>query len=249
MRDYKREIALRVDFIREILNEAQASGIVYGNSGGKDSALVGILCRMACKNTLGLVLPCGSKQNYEADREHALLMARQFGIGVRMVDLSGVREQMIQALGDANHLSSAVLANLAPRLRMTALYGVAANENRLVAGTGNRSEGYMGYFTKWGDGAFDFNPIGDLTVTEIYEFLRYLDAPAAILDKLPSAGLFDGQTDEAEMGISYAAIDAFLLDGYANRQDKAVMNRFHQTSGHKRRPAPVFGAAPLEKAT
>ena len=240
MRDYQRETEQRVAFIRRILDEAQAAGIVYGNSGGKDSALVGILCKIACEHTLGVMMPCGSKRNYEADMEDALLVAQQFGIACRTVDLSAVRASMLAALGES--LSPAAVANLAPRLRMAALYAVAANEGRLVVGTGNRSEGYMGYFTKWGDGAFDLNPIGDLTVTEIYQFLRYLGAPAGIIEKAPSAGLFDGQTDECEMGISYATIDAFLLDGYANRQDKAVMNRFHQASEHKRRPVAVFGA-------
>jgi NAD+ synthase len=92
----------------------------------------------------------------------------------------------------------------------------------------------MGYFTKWGDGAFDFNPIADLTVTEIYAFLRYLGAPEAIISKAPSAGLFDGQTDEQEMGITYQAIDTFLLEGRASAADKAIMERFHGVSEHKR---------------
>lgn len=94
---------------------------------------------------------------------------------------------------------------------MLTLYAVAASENRLVCGTGNRSESYVGYFTKWGDGAYDMNPIADLTVTEIYEFLRFLDAPSRIIEKAPSAGLFDGQTDESEMGMTYAELDKYIL--------------------------------------
>ena len=92
----------------------------------------------------------------------------------------------------------------------------------------------MGYFTKWGDGAYDFNPIADLTVTEIYEFLNYLKAPACIIEKAPSAGLFDGQTDEKEMGITYKQIDNFLLRGEASDADKVTIARFHNTSRHKR---------------
>ncbi|MCL2282313.1 MAG: NAD(+) synthase, partial [Fibromonadales bacterium] len=126
--------------------------------------------------------------------------------------------------------------NIAPRLRMTTLYAIAANENRLVAGTGNLSEIYMGYFTKWGDGAFDFNPISDLTVTEVYEFLHFLNAPDFIISKAPSAGLFDGQTDESEMGIAYSSIDEFLLNGTASERDIAIIERFHKASEHKRRP-------------
>jgi NAD+ synthase len=126
---------------------------------------------------------------------------------------------------------------------MATLYAVAASENRLVAGTGNRSEGYMGYFTKWGDGAFDFNPIAALTVTEIYEFLRFIKAPDFIIDKAPSAGLFDGQTDETEMGVTYRSIDEFLLTGTANAHDRAVIEKFHKSGEHKRNNPMVYGAA------
>ena len=118
---------------------------------------------------------------------------------------------------------------------MITLYAIAAAENRLVAGTGNRSEAYMGYFTKWGDGAYDFNPISDLTVQEIYEFLRYLGAPESIITKAPSAGLFEGQTDEAEMGVKYADIDRLLLTGQTDPAAKVIIDRYHNRSQHKRR--------------
>jgi NAD+ synthase len=196
---------------------------------------VGILCKKACPDTVGLILPCGSRRNYQEDTVDAQEVASQFDISTRVVDLTPIKESFLALLGSKTNLSSLAIANLAPRLRMTTLYGIAASENRLVAGTGNRSEGYMGYFTKWGDGAHDFNPIADLTVTEIYEFLRYLGAPEAVLTKAPSAALFDGQTDELEMGITYRAIDAFLLDGTVTESDKAIIDRYHRVSEHKRR--------------
>ena len=121
-------------------------------------------------------------------------------------------------------------------------YTIGAAEGRLVAGTGNRSEAYMGYFTKWGDGAYDFNPIADLTVTEIYEFLTWLHAPENIIRKAPSAGLFEGQTDEQEMGVTYAAIDKYILTGEASEHDKAIIDRYHSRSEHKRRPAATYHA-------
>ncbi len=99
----------------------------------------------------------------------------------------------------------------------------------------------MGYFTKWGDGACDFNPIGDLTVGEVYDFLRYLNAPENIIKKAPSAGLFEGQTDEDEMGVSYAAIDKFVLTGEATDKDRAIIERYHARSGHKMRMPPIYG--------
>ncbi|HPT78487.1 MAG TPA: NAD(+) synthase [Candidatus Atribacteria bacterium] len=236
MRDYAIETQKRVNFIQEALASANASGIVFGSSGGKDSVLVGILCKKACDNTVGLIMPCSSRRNYEEDKIDAELVARQFGIELRTVDLTPVRSALLGALTDVTELTATALANIAPRLRMTTLYAVAASENRLVAGTGNRSEYHMGYFTKWGDGAYDFNPIADLTVTEIYEFLRYLQVPEQIITKAPSAGLFDGQTDENEMGISYKSIDEFLLTGKVGEQEKVIIERYHNASHHKRRP-------------
>ena len=240
MRDYAFETKKRVEFIRGVIKAAGADGVVYGNSGGKDSALVGILCKMACDNTVGLIMPCGTKRNYEIDKDDAENIARRFGIAVRVIDLSDVKNEFVRAVGEKIPITDSALANIAPRLRMTALYAAAASENLLVAGTGNRSEGYMGYFTKWGDGACDFNPIADLTVTEIYEFLHYLGAPDFIIDKAPSAGLFDGQTDEGEMGVTYGSIDEFLLAGATNLRDMAVIEKFHKSSEHKRNMPVIF---------
>ena len=240
MRNYQVEFDRRTAYIRSFVAECGAAGIVYGNSGGKDSALVGILCKNACDNTLGIIMPCGSGRNYTLDADDARKVAEQYGIETRTVDLSPVREKELEALGGCISLNDAARNNIAPRLRMTTLYAVAAAENRLVAGTGNRSEAYMGYFTKWGDGACDFNPISDLTAGEVFAFLRFLNAPASIVEKAPSAGLFDGQTDEQEMGVTYKAIDDYLLEGVVNEADKAIIERFHARSEHKRRPISTY---------
>jgi NAD+ synthase len=123
---------------------------------------------------------------------------------------------------------------------MTTLYAIAGAEGRLVAGTGNRSEIYVGYFTKWGDGACDFNPISDLNVTEVYEFLAFLGAPEAIMKKAPSAALRDGQTDESEMGVTYRALDAYMDGGEVSDAEKARIDRLHAVSEHKRRGVRYF---------
>ena len=241
MRDYKAEFEGRVAFIRELVESAHASGIVFGNSGGKDCALVGILCKAACDNTLSVIMPCASKRNYEADTVDANALVDQFHIECRTVDLTAVREAELKELEKVCTINDMALTNLAPRLRMTTLYAIGAAENRLVAGTGNRSERHMGYFTKWGDGAFDLNPIADLTATEVFEYLRYLECPAAVIEKAPSAGLYEGQTDEDDMGVTYAAIDKYITTGEANEHDKAIIDRYHSRSGHKRRPALRYG--------
>ena len=220
MRNYAEETQKRVQFIKDAVAAAHVDGIIFGNSGGKDSALVGILCKMACENTEGIIMPCSSKRNFTIDKDDGMEVADQFGIKTRVIDLTAQKELAMENL-------SAIIT----------LYAVAASENRLVAGTGNASEYYMGYFTKWGDGAFDLNPIADLTATEIFEFLRYLNAPQSIITKAPSAGLFEGQTDEQDMGVTYAAIDKYITTGEADEADKTIIDRYHARSEHKRREA------------
>jgi len=241
LRDYKLETEKRVAFIRERLAESHAAGIIYGNSGGKDCTLVGILCKLACDNTVGVRMPCQSKRNFGEDFKDAGDAAAQFGIETRTVDITKAKEEMTAALSVVTELNNAALTNINPRLRMITVYAIAAAENRIVAGTGNRSERHMGYFTKWGDGGCDFNPIGDLTVKEIYEYLDYFDAPENIRKKAPSAGLFEGQTDEDDMGVTYAAIDRYLLEGEVSEKDKEIIDRYHSRSEHKRRMPPVYG--------
>ena len=243
MRNYANETEARLEYIRGYLRNSGARGIVYGNSGGKDSALVGILCKLACEDTVGVIMPCASKRNYGMDRDDGLEIAEKFGIETRTVDLTPVREAELAALSGAARMTDMAMANIAPRLRMLTLYAIAHAEGRIVAGTGNASEAYVGYFTKWGDGAYDLNPIADLTVGEIYEFLEYLGCPRSIIEKAPSAGLFEGQTDEAEMGVSYADIDKVVLGGEVDPAVRAKVERMHLATGHKRRMPSRYGEA------
>lgn len=235
MRNYKEEFEKRVEFIRSVVKNAGAKGVVFGNSGGKDCALVGALCASAVDKAVGVMMPCLSRRNFEEDIRDGKEVADFFGFETRIVDISPIREQMEKALAGKTELTPLALANINPRLRMTTLYSIGASENLLVAGTGNRSETYLGYFTKHGDGGCDFNPISDLTVKEVYEFLDYLNAPEAVRTKAPSAALFDGQTDEQEMGLTYKAIDTYLLEGVASEEDKAKIERMHARSEHKRK--------------
>ena len=241
MRNYANETEARVEYIRGYLRNSGAHGIVFGNSGGKDSALVGILCKLACDDTVGVIMPCASKRNYGMDRDDGLEVAEKFGIETRTVDLTPVREAELAALEGAADMTDMAVANIAPRLRMLTLYAIAHAEGRIVAGTGNASEAYVGYFTKWGDGAYDLNPIADLTVGEIYEFLEYLGCPRAIIEKAPSAGLFEGQTDESEMGVSYADIDKAVKGLETEPDIKARIERMHTATEHKRRMPSRYG--------
>ncbi|MCL2873302.1 MAG: NAD(+) synthase [Defluviitaleaceae bacterium] len=234
MRDYKSEAKNRVEWIKEILTKSGAKGIIFGNSGGKDSALVGILCKMATDNVLGVIMPCASKQNYTSDKDDALKLADKFEINTKVVDLTDTRESLLEQFEANISISEIAKSNIAPRLRMTTLYAIGQTKGYLVAGTSNKSEYHMGYFTKWGDAGCDFNPIADLTATEIFKFLEYLNCPIEIIKKAPSAGLFDGQTDEMEMGVTYCAIDKYIETGKGREEDVAIIERMHKTSEHKR---------------
>ena len=240
MRNYKEETEKRVKFIKDTLESAHAKGIVFGNSGGKDCALVGILCKMACDDTVGVIMPCSSRRNFEEDMRDGMEVAEKFGIETRVVDITEVKGKFRGILEGKTTLSQMADTNINPRLRMTVLYAIGASEGKLVAGTGNRSERYMGYFTKWGDGACDLNPISDLTVKEVYEFLAYLGAPEAIMTKAPSAALFEGQSDEDDMGIKYADIDKFLLTGEISEENRKIVERYNKGSRHKLKMPAVF---------
>lgn len=235
MFDPRQEVMDRVEYIRAVLASSGAKGIVFGNSGGKDSALVGALCKMACENTVGVIMPCGSSRNYGSDKDDGVALAEHFNIESRIVDLTPVKEAMLAAVGAVTEVNKDANTNISPRLRMTALYAIGASEGRLVAGTGNRNEIFMGYFTKWGDGAYDFNPIADLSVSQVYALLRYLGAPESIITKAPSAGLFEGQTDEADMGVTYAAVNDYMDGLPVSDDDRAIIERYHRRSEHKRR--------------
>ncbi len=239
MRDWEKEKQARVAFIREMLVKTGAKGVVFGNSGGKDSALVAALSSFATKNVLGVIMPCASKRNFGEDREDGLAVAAKYGVETMVVDLTEVRSTLLGAVGNSLTTKGA-LSNIAPRLRMTTLYAIGAERGYLVAGTGNKSERYMGYFTKWGDGACDFNPIADLTATEVFDFLRYLGAPEHVVTKAPSAGLFEGQTDESEMGVTYAEIDAYLRGEKVSPEAEKIIEKYHKSSLHKMALPPVF---------
>lgn len=235
MRDYSNELRNRIKFIQETLENSGASGIVFGNSGGKDSALVGILCKKACENVLGVIMPCESTRNFGEDMVDGLKISKQFEIDNIIVDLTSTKTTLLTQVNDKVKISSQANSNIAPRLRMTTLYAIGQSKNYLVAGTGNKNEIYMGYFTKWGDGAFDINPIADLSVREIYDFLEFLNAPINIINKAPSAGLFEGQTDEKEMGVTYNEIEEYMNTGKGNAESILKIKKAHERSEHKRK--------------
>ena len=178
--------------------QAKAKGIVMGLSGGVDSCVVAALAKKAVgrNRLLALILPCGS---HVSDLADATAMARKFKIKTETIDLTGVYSNLLKILPSAKGLAK---NNLKPRLRMLVLYYFANKLNYLVCGTGNKSELMVGYFTKHGDGGVDILPIGGLLKKQVRALAEELGIPGNIINKPPSAGLWHGQTDEGEMGIT-----------------------------------------------
>ncbi len=228
-------------WIRKRTEAAGADGVLVGLSGGIDSALVAVLAQRAVgEHVLGLLLPCFSLPEDERD---GLTLADAFQIRRERVDLSPVYETFLRQLPQAGKMCQ---ANLKPRLRMAALYYYANKLNYLVAGTGNKSERLMGYFTKFGDGGADLLPIGDLTKSQVRKLAEDLKIPRRIIERPPSAGLWRGQTDEEEMKIRYKDLDRIIECLKKGRKTKipqtqiSYVKRMMARSGHKRSTPPIF---------
>jgi NAD+ synthase len=248
-----------VEWLRRQLNQSGSRGFAFGLSGGLDSAVVARLCQAAAPaNVIGVLMPCHSDPRDEAD---AALVAGRFEIPTIRVDLGPTYDLYTAALREAasalppDQLPNAAqgpedikanlpFANIKPRLRMTTLYYVANTLNYMVAGTGNRSELAIGYFTKYGDGGVDLLPIGDLLKSEVRAAAKDLGVPDPIIDKSPSAGLWPGQSDETEMGFTYGVLENYLDKGAEAVAPALAMRieRLIRTSEHKRALAPTPGA-------
>jgi NAD+ synthase len=234
-------------WIAERVREANAEGIVLGLSGGVDSSLTGALAKKALGDkVLGLLMPCHSDPT---DLEDARLLATKFDIKTEYVDLGPVFDSLMASLPKGSDLA---VANLKPRLRMATLYYFANSRNYLVAGTGNKSELTIGYFTKYGDGGADLLPLGAILKYEVRELAREIGVPEEIIAKPPSAGLWAGQTDEGEMGITYDELDRTIaaLDLHRNSGEKGDtsgcdevaierVKAMKAASEHKRQPIPI----------
>jgi len=227
-------------WIKDKVQSAGCGGVVLGISGGLDSSVLAVLCQRAFpKGTLGIIMPCYSNQQ---DKSHAEKLAKQFNIATREVVLDNVFDTLLQELPALNpnpEIGRLARANLKVRLRMLTLYYAAQQLNYLVAGSSNRTEITIGYFTKYGDGGVDIMPLGNLVKSEVRELARYLEIPQEIIDKPPSAGLWAGQTDEDEMGVSYESIDRYILMGEATEEAKNKIEAMIAVSEHKRSMPPI----------
>lgn len=225
-----------VNWIKTTVKDATCKGVVLGISGGIDSAVVAAAAKRAFPDdTLGVIMPCHSSSDDEKD---AMKVINALNIKYKKVVLDNVFDSFINEAGSA--FDKMAIANVKPRLRMTTLYYYAAINSYLVAGTSNKSELTVGYFTKHGDSGVDMLPIASFVKRDVYRLARYFNIPEEIINKAPSAGLFDNQTDEDEMGITYNNLDNYILTGEASGEVKDKVDLLNYRSRHKRSFPPIF---------
>lgn len=243
IKDIEKEVEQITKWIKDYVENSKADGVVVGNSGGKDCAVVIALAQKALgkERVLTVAMPCNS---IKADIEDAKLVADKFEVPLLKIDLANTYEAL------ENEIDKVIIPkeewrgkeakiNTKPRLRMTTLYYIAQNLNFLVIGTGNRCEAVVGYTTKWGDNAHDFNPIGEFTVEEVLQIGKYLGVPDKIINKAPNDGL-GGLTDEQKLGVTYKQIAEYIETGTTEEKALEIIQRKEKASLHKRKPIPVY---------
>ena len=225
------------EWIKERVQAAGAKGVVLGMSSGVDCSVVARLCKEAQINTHLVLMPYGDSMEKTESYKHAMELINKFQFDYHIFNIKPAVD-IIKIEGSNNNLAE---SNIKPRVRMTYLYQYAQINNLLVIGTSNLSERTIGYFTKWGDGASDLNPLGNITKKEVYILAEYLQIPESITNKKPSAELWEGQTDEDDIGISYENIDKYILEGTTGKEaiDNLIRKK-HETTLHKLNQIPMF---------
>ena len=231
-----------VVWLRKKVNEAGGEGVVFGLSGGVDSAVVAGVSKRAFPDTsLGIIMPCHSNP---IDEEHGILVADSLNLKTKKVDLTTVYDAFIKT-AEIETNNDLAKANIKPRLRMTTLYYYAQSYNYLVLGGSNKSEFTIGYFTKHGDSGADLLPIASFVKKDIWNMARALNIPDIIIEKPPTAGLWEGQTDEDEMGFNYDVLDEYILNKSGPSEIIEKIQGMNRRSEHKRNFPPIF--IPKEK--
>ncbi len=237
MKDIDKLCNQLVDWLKEKVLEANGKGLVFGLSGGIDSSLVAALAKKAFpEDSLGIIMPCYSNPEDEKD---ALLVAETLNLKTKKVDLSNTYDVFLEST-EVSTDDQLAKANVKPRLRMTTLYYFAQINNYLVAGGTNKSEFEVGYFTKHADSGSDILPIASFVKEEVQEMASFLGVPKKIVYKTPSAGLWEEQTDEEEMGFSYKILDNYIRTGNAPKNVKEKIDKMNKNSEHKRKFPPIY---------
>ena len=238
IKNIEKEVEQITNWIKEYVKSSHSKGVVVGNSGGKDSATVIALATKALgkENVVTIAMPCNS---INADFEDAKLVADKFEVPLLKADLTETYRTLEKEVDKIVIPKDEAKINAKPRLRMTTLYYIAQSLNYLVIGTGNKCEALVGYTTKWGDSAHDFNPIGNLTVQEVLQIGEYLGVPDKIIKKAPADGL-GGMTDEEKLGVTYKQIAEYIETGKTEEKAMEIIKIKERASLHKRKPIPIY---------
>lgn len=230
-----------VNWLKDTFEQTHAKGLILGMSGGLDCSVAARMAQLADIPLQLVMLPNGPSMDHGA-RADSLLLSGKFGMIIKEINI----KPLVSTLIETTQASGMAAANVAPLVRMSVLSTLGQHMNYLLLGTGNRTEITMGYFTKRGDGQSDLNPLGDFTKSEIRILAKALDIPQSIIQKAPSADLWEGQTDEGEMGVSIRDIDILLFsmqEGIESQLDPNVENKILSTiknTMHKRKSIPIF---------
>ena len=237
--DLRSYLAYIEKFLKEYLENNHMDTYVLGISGGVDSSLCAALARNAVgKDRLHcLIIPIKS---IKEDEEDALTLVKDLDLKYDIIDASEAFDSYVKEFArNGIELDRSTLGNLKARMRMSILYAIAQKERGLVIGTDNADERCVGYFTKYGDGACDILPIAHLVKAEVVEASKILGIRSSLAERVPSAGLYEGQTDEKEMGVTYQDLDAYVLGKEVNETAKKRIQYLEKISEHKRNPIPM----------
>lgn len=250
--DAQKEIRTRVDFLKEYVTKAGVSGLLIAISGGIDSAVAAALCKLATDEltaeagkeykTVGVFQPYGEQVDIADSYAVAEALNLKYKIETNIEDavneIALEAEFGLKSIGIHQHLSRGGKGNVKARTRMVLQYALAFELNLLVVGTDHASEALTGFYTKYGDGAVDITPLSSLNKRQVRQLAANLGIPQTVLTKAPTAGLWDGQTDEDELGISYEDNSSYLEGKAIAEEAKEKLEKQYLKTEHKRSPIP-----------
>ncbi|WP_138494947.1 ammonia-dependent NAD(+) synthetase [Paenibacillus pinistramenti] len=246
------EVRKRVDFLKEYVTRSNTKGLLIAISGGIDSAVAVALCKQATDEltaeqgeeyiTLGVFQPYGEQvdiqDSYAVAEKFNLKNVAETNIQEAVDEVALEVEHGLKKLGQSRHMTYQGKGNIKARMRMVAQYALAFELHLLVVGTDHASEALTGFYTKWGDGAVDITPLSSLNKRQIRQVAAYVGVPQSVLDKAPTAGLWEGQTDEGELGVSYDDNSDYLEGKEINPKAKEILESFYKRTEHKRSTIP-----------